>query len=148
MIRKYLGAVCGSEGSYGIVFRDFPGCVSAGDTISEVLAMGAEALGGHVATMLDAGEAIPEASVHTVRDVEDWLRGDGEADEEPWIGIFPVEIDVPSNAGTVIVRMKAELVSKIAAMAGSNAERIGSLGSREFIEQAVEHELERYRKSA
>lgn len=36
------------EPGYGISFPDFPGCISAGDTMDEVLRRGAEALAFHV----------------------------------------------------------------------------------------------------
>ncbi|MEO0501233.1 MAG: type II toxin-antitoxin system HicB family antitoxin, partial [Pseudomonadota bacterium] len=55
MRKTYLGAVCGKDGSYGIVFKDFPGCTSAGDTIAEVLETGREALQGHIDTGIDYG---------------------------------------------------------------------------------------------
>ena len=45
--------------SYGISFPDFPGCISAGDTLDQVLASGTEALNAHIALMLDDGDPIP-----------------------------------------------------------------------------------------
>jgi len=44
---------------WGISFPDFPGCVSAGETIEEALAMGAEALQFHIDGMAEDGEDIP-----------------------------------------------------------------------------------------
>lgn len=44
---------------WGISFPDFPGCVSAGSTLDEVMRMGAEALHFHIDTMTNASEAIP-----------------------------------------------------------------------------------------
>lgn len=44
---------------WGISFPDFPGCVSAGETIEEALAMGAEALQFHIDGMAADGEDIP-----------------------------------------------------------------------------------------
>lgn len=48
------------DSSYGISFPDFPGCISAGDTIEEAVANGTEALSFHVRGMVADGEAIPE----------------------------------------------------------------------------------------
>jgi predicted RNase H-like HicB family nuclease len=45
--------------SFGVSFPDVPGCISAGDTMSEALANAAEALGGHLALMRADGDAIP-----------------------------------------------------------------------------------------
>jgi predicted RNase H-like HicB family nuclease len=62
-VRYYIGIVHKDENSdFGISFPDFPGCISAGATLEETLAMGREALAGHIAVMADNGEAIPEPS--------------------------------------------------------------------------------------
>ena len=47
------------ESNYGISFPDFPGCVSAGDTLEECLREGAEALAFHAEGMREDGEPIP-----------------------------------------------------------------------------------------
>lgn len=60
-MRYYIGIIHKDEGSdFGISFPDFPGCVSAGSDLSELAAMGEEALRGHVTLMVDEGIAIPE----------------------------------------------------------------------------------------
>lgn len=62
-MRYNIGIIHKDEGSdYGISFPDFPGCVSAGADLDEVLRMGREALEGHVGLMADEGEAVPEPS--------------------------------------------------------------------------------------
>ncbi|GHU04622.1 HicB family protein [Alphaproteobacteria bacterium] len=64
MKRAYPAIIDKDENSdYGISFPDFPGCVSAGDTPEEAIAMGAEALAGHVALMVKDGDALPEPSL-------------------------------------------------------------------------------------
>lgn len=47
------------DSDWGISFPDFPGCVSAGETIEEAMQMGAEALQFHIDGMAEDGEAIP-----------------------------------------------------------------------------------------
>src|SRR5450830_468732 len=47
---------------YGVDFPDFPGCISAGRTLDEAAAMAHEALGGHVAMMVEQGEKLPAPS--------------------------------------------------------------------------------------
>jgi predicted RNase H-like HicB family nuclease len=44
---------------YGVSFPDFPGCVSAGNTLDEALTGAAEALQGHVAMMEADGDPVP-----------------------------------------------------------------------------------------
>jgi predicted RNase H-like HicB family nuclease len=50
------------EISYGAWFVDFPGCVSAGDTIAEAIEGAHEALALHTSGMIRDGEQIPEPS--------------------------------------------------------------------------------------
>ena len=62
-MRHYIGLIHKeAESDFGISFPDFPGCVSAGSTLDEALAMGREALEGHIEVMAEAGEPIPEPS--------------------------------------------------------------------------------------
>ena len=53
------------EISYGAWFVDFPGCVSAGDTIAEAIEGAHEALALHTSGMIRDGEQIPEPSPRT-----------------------------------------------------------------------------------
>jgi len=47
------------ESVWGIQFPDFPGCISAGETFAQALAMGAEALASNVAVAREFGDTIP-----------------------------------------------------------------------------------------
>lgn len=49
-----------AKSDYGVDFPDFPGCVTAGRSLEEARLMAEEALRGHVETMLEEGEALPE----------------------------------------------------------------------------------------
>ena len=57
--QAYLAFIHGVPGDYGISFPDFPGCISAADTMIDVLAMGEEALTFHIEGMMEDGQAIP-----------------------------------------------------------------------------------------
>lgn len=49
MKQTYWGLVhTDDDGGFGISFPDFPGCVSAADTMTELVEMGTEALNLHV----------------------------------------------------------------------------------------------------
>ena len=50
------------KSDFGIDFPDFPGCVTAGRTIEEAVAMAREALGFHIEGMVEDGEKIPPPS--------------------------------------------------------------------------------------
>ena len=59
----YLGVIHKDPDSdFGISFPDFPGCISAGSTLQEVMDMGREALGAHIELMREIGETIPPPS--------------------------------------------------------------------------------------
>ena len=48
------------DSAYGISFPDFPGCISAEDTMDDLIASGSEALAFHVRGMEADGDDIPE----------------------------------------------------------------------------------------
>jgi len=52
----------GPEDGYGVIFADFPGCVSGLDTIQQAAAMAAEALSGHIEAMVRDNDPVPEPS--------------------------------------------------------------------------------------
>jgi len=62
-MRYYIGIIHKeSDSDFGISFPDFPGCVSAGSDLDDVLSMGREALAGHMTLMADEGHPVPEPS--------------------------------------------------------------------------------------
>ena len=58
---------------YGVLFADFPGCVSAGETLNEAARNAAEALALHIEGMTEDGETIPEPS--GLEATPEWLVG-------------------------------------------------------------------------
>ena len=48
---------------YGVDFPDFPGCVTAGQTLEEARKFAYEALGLHIEGMLEDGDSIPKPSL-------------------------------------------------------------------------------------
>jgi predicted RNase H-like HicB family nuclease len=60
-MRRYVALIRKeSRSDYGVEFPDFPGCVTAGSTLDEALAMAEEALEGHVEVMREHSESVPE----------------------------------------------------------------------------------------
>lgn len=60
-MRQYIGIVHKDPASdFGVSFPDFPGCVSAGQTLAEAAALAQEALLAHIGFMAEGGEPIPE----------------------------------------------------------------------------------------
>ncbi len=60
---------------YGVIFPDFPGCVSAGGSVEDALREAAEALALHVDGMREDGAKIPKPrTVEAIRNAaEDWV---------------------------------------------------------------------------
>lgn len=50
------------DSDYGVDFPDFPGCVTAGETLEDARRMAAEALQFHIEGMIEDGEPIPAPS--------------------------------------------------------------------------------------
>ncbi|MDA3918413.1 MAG: type II toxin-antitoxin system HicB family antitoxin [Deltaproteobacteria bacterium] len=48
-----------SSSDYGVSFPDFPGCITGGKSIDIVKDLASEALSGHIHTMREFGEKIP-----------------------------------------------------------------------------------------
>lgn len=48
--------------AYGVVVPDLPGCFSAGDTFDEAGASAREAIEGHLESLAEHGDPIPEGS--------------------------------------------------------------------------------------
>jgi predicted RNase H-like HicB family nuclease len=145
MKKVYLGAVCVDDGNYGIVFKDFPGCVSCGDSLEEALNMGAEALQGHIEAMQDGGDFIPTPSQHDLSDVLVWLDELSDPSGGRWSGLYPIEVDVSVQLGSVSVPVEANIMHEISAALESSG---NTLSPRAFIEQATRRELARLQKSA
>ena len=138
--RIYLGGVCGTEGKYGIVFPDFLGCVSMGETLMEVVAMGKEALQSHVDLMAQDGDVIPEpTSVDFTKLQAEFSDPDDPDDVEPWVAVVGIEIIVPTFPNTVEVPLDTELVQEIDRIVPNR---------RQFIMEATRRELDRLKKSA
>jgi predicted RNase H-like HicB family nuclease len=75
----YIALLHHQDGAYGVLFPDFPGCVSVGDSFDDAVRQGAEALAFHVAGLQDDGEPIPapRALERIKADDEDWIEWDG-----------------------------------------------------------------------
>lgn len=59
----YLALITKDPGSdFGVTFPDFPGCVTAGRTITEAKEMAVEALAGHISLMKEDGDSLPVPS--------------------------------------------------------------------------------------
>ena len=93
-----------AESDFGVSFPDFPGCVSAGETLEESVLGAQEALSGHVALMIADGDALPKpTSLEAVA-----------ADKEPsTVAITLVPVVIPGRARRVNVTLDEALLEEI-----------------------------------
>jgi predicted RNase H-like HicB family nuclease len=77
-MRRYVALLhLDATGGYGISVPDFPGCISAGNSMAEAADQGALALRLHVEGMMEDGEAIPEPRpAEALKKIKpDWFEG-------------------------------------------------------------------------
>lgn len=119
----------------GVVFPDFPGCVTAAATLNEAGHRAIEALALHVEGMHADGEALPSPS--GLHDPEpDWL---GEGIRTPMM----VPVDVPGRAVRVNITMDEGLLANV----DRAAQTEGSTRSG-FLAQAARERLQALRTQA
>lgn len=67
------------DSCFGVSFPDVPGCISAGDTLEEALANGAQALAAHIELTVEYGEPAPVPrppdAIMSDPDLDEWREG-------------------------------------------------------------------------
>jgi predicted RNase H-like HicB family nuclease len=93
-----------ADSDFGVSFPDFPGCVSAGETLEDALLGAQEALSGHVALMVADGDALPRPiSLEKVA-----------GEKEPsTVAITLVPVVLPGRARRVNVTLDEALLEEI-----------------------------------
>lgn len=129
---NYIGIIeRGLNGTFGVYFPDFPGCVSAGDSLEETIDGGQEALDLHVEGMRADGLEVPApSSADTVQPAEGsdfyklvWFSVDG--------GPAPAETPQRYN-----VSLPPSLIAQIDALAdqeGGTRSGLISVAARELL---------------
>lgn len=95
------------NGVYGISFPDFPGCVSTGESMEDVLTKGSQILTFHVAGMAEDGDNLPFLrTIAEVRTDPDFTDDDG--------GVFAiVPFEYPGETVPVSIAIDEELLRAI-----------------------------------
>ena len=112
-------------GAFGIVFPDFPGCVSAADSVRNVGVSGAQALQGHVDLMIADNDRLPEPS-----DVSS-VKSDEESVE---VARVLVPVRITGQRRRYNVSLDRDLVAAI-------DDAVGERGRSGFLEAAARREL-------
>ena len=118
------------SGVYGIVFPDFPGCTSGGDSLEAIHASGTEALAAHVAVMRERGEAIPAPSdfAGVVKIAEQgWLDLKGSV-----AALIPL-LPPPARAVRVNITLDERLLERIDAAADNRSRFLAEAAEARLI---------------
>lgn len=106
MAKLFYPAILEKEprSSYGLIFPDFPGLVSAGHSPEQALVNAHEALAGHVALMVSHGETLPEATPVEAMAQDPDIR---------MVAVTLVAVTVPGKAKRVNVTLDEALLEEI-----------------------------------
>jgi len=63
IIKKYIAIITKENKQYGVVFPDFPGCITVADDLDEAEKLAQEVLQFHVDGMLKDNEDLPKAKI-------------------------------------------------------------------------------------
>ena len=137
VLRFYPALITQDEGApadagYGVVFPDFPGCVSGGDDVQHAAEAAAEALALHAEGMAAEGMDLPSPSAPGA--VPDWLarvRG------RIVTGVL-VPVELPGRAVRANITMEEGLLRRVDAAATAE----GNTRSG-FLAQAARERLDR-----
>jgi predicted RNase H-like HicB family nuclease len=114
----------GETSGYGLYFPDLPGCVTAGETLEELVANAHEALQLHLEGMTDAGYPIPDPTPI------ERLPHDPEVQE---VGVTLISVTLAGSPTDVSLKLPAKLLQRIDQAAGARG-----LTRNDFIAQGAE----------
>jgi predicted RNase H-like HicB family nuclease len=127
----------GSPDGYGVIFPDFPGCTSSGDTIEQAYEHAFEALALHIEGMVEEGAVLPEPTPFNAA-LPHWLAsGQGRI-----ACAVLVPIELPGRAVRLSITMDKGLLARLDTVAAASGETRSG-----YIAQAVRERMEReYRR--
>lgn len=132
MQRTYLAGITLERGTFGVVFPDFPGCVTVADSLEQAIVKAHEALQFHIDTMIDDGDVLPEPKLHRLDAIKTDFYAQGDADT--WLTTAAVTVEVPQPQPMARVPL-----GRIDALSESRSQ---------FITRAIENEMARRKQSA
>lgn len=127
---RYLIVLDGSEPGvgYDVTVPDLPGCTSAGDTLGEAVNNAAEAIRGHVQTLIETGQPV---GVPTA---------DPPADLPPGHLVGVVDVDLESDAPPLrAVRLNVSIPATALALIDAAAKIAGTSRSAFLTRAALTH---------
>jgi predicted RNase H-like HicB family nuclease len=134
MLKVYPAIITKAEGEdYGVVFPDLPGCVTTGETVENAVAMAIEALAGHVGTMIEANELVPEPAAFD-KPLPDWLA---DIAGKVVVATVLVPVEIPSRSVRINISLDDALLARLDRAAAADHETRSG-----FIARAVRELLD------
>jgi len=118
-----------TSSDYGVSFPDFPGCITAGESMDDAKNMASEALQFHIDGMIDDGETIP--SPMPIEEVMHYRENKDAV-------AFLVEVQTPEDK---FVRVNITIAEGLLKKATSHASQHGQSRSA-FIAEAIKDALQ------
>ncbi len=128
----------GPDDGWDVIFPDFPGCVSQGNSAQAAMENAVEALALHVEGLVAEGETLPTPSRVNAR-LPEWMP---EADMVNRIDAF-LTVEVPGKSARINITMDKALIDRL----DTAASREGTTRSG-YLAQAVREKLKRTHESA
>jgi len=128
----------GQNGGYSVVFPDFPGVVTAGDSFEETMRMAHEALAFHVEGLRSDGEPIPEPRFLEEIEAtwEDWAEWEADGD----FLVVPIALlPAPQKSVRVDAMLPERLVARIDAAYKNRSAFLAAAAERFFEEPVNAH---------
>jgi len=120
----------GPEHGHGVIFADFPGCVSGLDTIPQAAAMAAEALSGHNEAMVRENDPVPEPSDPGL--LPDWF----DPAESVAVTHVMIQVEMPGQIVHVNLTMNEALLARVDAAASARG-----MSRSGYVAEAVRERL-------
>jgi predicted RNase H-like HicB family nuclease len=111
---------------YCVVFPDLPGCVSAGDSIDDAILQAHEALAGHIALMIEDGDALPAPS--SLEDLA--ARKDATT-----LALTLIPVTIPGRAKRVNITLDEALLAEIDAVTDNRSRFLAQAARTELLRQ-------------
>ncbi len=93
------------DSSFGVSFPDFPGCITAGDTLDEAFRLAHEVLPFHIRGMAEDGDLIPEPS-----ELESIMKNPDFSDGTPMLVHVP---ELPGKSVRLNITMDERLLKRV-----------------------------------
>lgn len=115
---KYVAVLEHGPEGFGVFFPDLPGCVSAGATVEEAVAGGAEALALHLEGMAEEGLTVPVPSSVYAHSKDDYPESDV-------VALLLIETNIAETRKESPVRLNVSLPETLVSRIDAAAEAHG-----------------------